>query len=144
MEYVPNVREILLDEEIDEQEFVNTFNKFYKQGCYIYAIIPEYEQELLEELASDFNELNKFPLPRVFPREIGHLGYVKDNLNKYIFEFYLRSTTMDHLVFSETDATELLKNINKKNVHIYKLFEINRISHITIGPDGQWLNVVEY
>ncbi|MET3193775.1 hypothetical protein ABID96_000743 [Bacillus sp. OAE603] len=144
MECVPNVREILLDEEMDEQEFVNIFNRFYKQGCYIYAIIPECEQELLKKLSSDFNELNKFPLPRVFPREIGHLGYLKDSLNKFIYEFYLRSTTIDNLVFSETDVTELLKNINKKNVHICKLFELNKIPHITIGPDGQWLNVFEY
>ncbi|TKG99040.1 hypothetical protein FC682_25880 [Peribacillus simplex] len=36
---VPKVREILLDEEIDEQEFVDIINGIYKQDCYIYAVI---------------------------------------------------------------------------------------------------------
>ncbi|WP_170974091.1 hypothetical protein [Peribacillus simplex] len=39
MKSVPKVREILLDEEIDEQEFVDIINGIYKQDCYIYAVI---------------------------------------------------------------------------------------------------------
>lgn len=136
--------EILLDEEIDEQEFVDIINRYYKQECYIYAVIPEYEEELLNELSNDFIEFNKFPLPRGFPREMGHLGYIKDNQKKYVYEFYLRSTTMDYLVFSETDVSEQLGTLTKKSVDIYKIFESNRIPHITIGPDGQWLNVLKY
>lgn len=81
------VRQILLDEEIDEQEFVGIINSIYKQDCYIYAIIPEYEEELFNELSKDFIEVKKFPFPRFFffPREIGHLGYVKDNQKQYIY-----------------------------------------------------------
>ncbi|MBT2614437.1 MULTISPECIES: hypothetical protein [unclassified Bacillus (in: firmicutes)] len=43
MESVPNVQEILLDKEIDEQEFFGIINSIYKQDCYIYAIIPGWE-----------------------------------------------------------------------------------------------------
>jgi len=144
LESVPNVREILLDEEIDEQEFVNIFNGIYNKDCFIYAIIPECEQELLNELSNDFIEIDKFPLPRVFPREQGYLGFIKDSQKNFIYEFYLRSTTMDYLVFSKFDVSQQLKNINKKNINIYQIFESNKIPHITIGPDGQWLNVIEY
>ncbi|SIS14480.1 hypothetical protein SAMN05878482_1219 [Peribacillus simplex] len=144
MKSIPKKQEILLDEEIDEQEFVSIINSFYKQDCYIYAIIPEYEQDLLNELSNDFSEVNKFPLPRSFPREMGCMGYVKDSLKKYIYDFYLRSTTMDYLVFSETDVSDQLSNLTKKSLDIYKIFESNKIPHITIGPDGQWLNVRVY
>jgi len=146
LESIPKVREILLDEEIEEQEFVGIINKIYKQDCYIYAIIPEWEDELINELSNDFILINKiqFPLIRIFPRTIGFLGYVKDSSKKNIYEFYLRSTTMDFLVFSEIDVSQHLNNINKKNINIYKIFESNKIPHITIGPDGQWLKVVDY
>ncbi|MDP9726548.1 hypothetical protein J2W44_005660 [Priestia aryabhattai] len=48
------------------------------------------------------------------------------------------------IVYSEVDVIEKLDKIDKKNVDIYNIFELNKISHVTIGPDGQWLNVVEY
>ncbi|WP_088044670.1 hypothetical protein [Bacillus sp. EAC] len=144
MENFPNVREILLDEEVDEHEFINIFNSIYKQDCYIYTIIPEYEHELLEALSSNFIEINKLSLSGVFTREKGHLGYVKDSQKKFIYQFYLRSITINYLVFSETDASELLSKINKKKDDIFNIFEVNKIPHVTIGPDGQWLNVVEY
>lgn len=51
---------------------------------------------------------------------------------------------MDFLVFSEFDVSQHLNKINKKNIDINKIFESNKIPHITIGPDGQWLNKVEY
>lgn len=137
-------QEVLLNEEIDEQDFVEIINSFYKQDCYIYAIIPEYEVQLLNHLSNDFIILNKFPLPRVFPKEIGYLGYVKDNQKQYIYEFYLRSTTIDYLIFSETDLSEQLSKLTKKNLDIYEMFQLNKVSHITIGPDGQWLNIVQY
>jgi hypothetical protein len=146
LEIVPKVRGILLDEEIDEQEFVGIFKGIYKQDCYIYAIIPEWEEDLFNQLSNDFILINKikFPLIRIFPRTIGFVGYVEDSKKQYIYEFYLRSTSMDFLVFSEFDVSQHLNNISKKNIDIYKIFESNKIPHITIGPDGQWLNIVEY
>ncbi len=146
LESVPKVRGILLDEEIDEQEFVGIINSIYKQDCYIYAIIPEWEEELFNVLSNDFIIINKIPFPliRIFPTTIGVLVYVKDSTKQYIYEIYLRSTTMDFLVFSEFDVFQHINNINKKNIDIYKIFESNKIPHITIGPDGQWLNIVEY
>lgn len=146
MERVPRVRGILLEEGIDEQDFVEIINGIYKQDCYIYAIIPEWEEELLNQLSNDFILINKikFPLTRIFPRTIGFLGYVQDSKKQYIYEFFLRSTTMDFLVFSEFDISQSLYNIDKNNIDIYKIFESNEIPHITIGPDGQWLNLVEY
>jgi hypothetical protein len=146
MKSVPKIREIILDEEIDEQEFVSTINGIYKKDCYIYAIIPEWEEELIKELSNDFILINKikFPLIRIFPRTTGFLGYVKDSKKQYLYEFYLRSTTMDFLVISESDVSKLLTNINKKNINIFNVFESNQIPHITVGPDGQWLNIVEY
>ncbi|MFT4416800.1 hypothetical protein ACLM5H_23330 [Fredinandcohnia humi] len=100
MRSIPKKQEILLDEEMDEQEFVEIIDSFYKQECYIYGIIPEYEHQLLNDLSNNFIILNEFPLPRVFPREMGYLGYVKDSQKRYIYEFYLRSSTMDYLIFS--------------------------------------------
>ena len=141
---IPKKQEILLVEEIDEQEFVSIINSFYKQDCYIYAIIPEYEQDLLNEISNDFIEVNKLPLPRTIPREMGYMGYVKDSQKRYIYEFYLRSTLMDYLIFSETDVSEQLSKLTNKNLDIYKMFQLNKVHHITIGPDGQWLNIVEY
>lgn len=144
MRSIPKIEEILLDEEIDEQEFVSIITSIYKQDCYIYAIIPEYEQDLLNELSNDFIEVNKFPLPLTFPREMGYVGYVKDSQKRYIYEFYLRSTTMDYLIFSETDVSEQLSKLSKQNLDAYKMFQLNKVPHTTIGHDGQWLNVVRY
>ncbi|WP_026695696.1 hypothetical protein [Peribacillus kribbensis] len=144
MRSIPKKQEILLEEEIEEKEFVSIINCFYKQECYIYAIIPEFEKHLLNEISNDFIEVNRFPLPRTFPREMGYMGYIKDNQKRYIYEFYLHSTTIDYLIFSETNVSEQLRKLTKNNLNIYKMFQSNKIPHITIGPDGQWLNIVEY
>lgn len=141
---IPKKQEIVLDEEIDEQEFVSIINSFYKQDCYIYAIIPDCEQDLLNEISNDFIEVNKFSLPRAFPREMGYMSYVKDSQKRYIVEFYLRSTTMDYLIFSETNISEQLSKLTKKNLDIYKMFQLNKVPYITIGPDGQWLNIFDF
>ncbi|MGD7024711.1 hypothetical protein ACQCVK_19180 [Rossellomorea vietnamensis] len=136
--------EIWLDEEIEEQEFVDQISCFYKNECYIYAIIPEYEKELLKDLSTRFIAVKSVPLSSIFTCDKGHIGYIKDSQKEFLYEFYLRSTTMDYIIFSELDVSEYLQSINKKNKDIYKIFELNRFPHITIGPDGQWLNVFEY
>ncbi|CRK83368.1 hypothetical protein [Neobacillus massiliamazoniensis] len=84
MRSIPKKEEILLDEEIDEQEFVSIINSIYKQDCYIYAIIPENEQDLLNELSNNFIEFNKFPLPRTFPREMGYMGCERQSKTIYL------------------------------------------------------------
>ncbi|PEJ35993.1 hypothetical protein CN689_06010 [Peribacillus butanolivorans] len=91
MDCLPKKSEVLLDEEIEKQEFVKIINSIYKQECYIYAVIPEWEEELFNELSNDFIIINKirFTLTRIFPRTIGFLGYVKDRKKQYIYEFYL-------------------------------------------------------
>ncbi|PAE38945.1 hypothetical protein [Bacillus sp. 7884-1] len=144
MNFLPNEKELFLDDYIDEQEFVEIISTFYKQEIFIYAIIPEYEKELLKELSKDFIKVKDVSLPRTFPREIGYLGYVRDCQKQFIYEFYLRSTTMDYLVFSEIDVTAHLNKIEKQNVDIFKIFELNKVPHITIGPDSQWLNIIEF
>lgn len=144
MDRLSKKTEVLLDEEIEEQEFVDQITRFYKKECYIYAIIPEYEKELLEELSTKFIAFKSVPLSRIFTWDTGHLGYLKDSQKEFLYEFYLRSTTIDYIVFSEADVSEHLQTINKKTIDIYKIFELNRIPHITIGPDGQWLNIIEY
>lgn len=144
MDFLPKKKEFLLDEYIDEQEFVEIISSFYNQEFFIYAIIPECEKDLMNELSRDFIKVKDVPLPSTFPTEIGYLGYVRDSQKQFIYEFYLRSTTMDYLVFSEMDVTERLHKIDKKNVDIYKIFELNKIPHITVGPDGQWLNIIEF
>ncbi|KEZ50915.1 hypothetical protein [Metabacillus indicus] len=135
--------EVFLDEEIEEQELIDQVSSFYKNGCYIYAIIPDYEEELFTTLSSNFISVKTISLSRFFKWDTGEVGYVKDLNKQYIYEFYLRSTTMDYLVFSETDVTEDLSKLNRHG-DFYKLFESNVIPNITIGPDGQWLNVMEY
>ena len=144
MKSIPKKKEILLDKEIGEQEFIGIISNYYKQECYIYAIIPEYENDFLNELSNEFIEVNKFPLPHTFPREIGYMGYVKDSKKRYIYEFYLRASSIAYLIFSETDVSEQLSILTKKKRDIYKMFQLNKVSHITIGPDGQWLNIIEY
>lgn len=145
MDRLPKKSEIMLVEEIEKQGFVEIINSIYKNECYIYSIIPEWEEELLKELSSNLNIIKKIPFPliRISPRTMGFLGYVKDSKKQYIYEFYLRSTTMD-LVFSETNVSLYLNMLNKENFDLYCIFETNKIPHITIGPDGQWLNLVEY
>ena len=135
--------EVFLDEEIEEQELIDQVSSFYKNECYIYATIPDYEEELFITLSSKFNSVKTISLSRLFKWDTGELGYVKDLNKQFINEFYLRSTTMDYIVFSETDMTEHLSELNRCD-DFYKLFELNEIPHITIGPDGQWLNVMEY
>ncbi|MFY0758915.1 hypothetical protein AB1K32_08570 [Metabacillus dongyingensis] len=144
MDRLSKKTEIFLDEEIDEQEFVDQVSCFYKNGCYIYAIIPEYEEELFKALSTNFISVKSIPLSRFFTWDTGQMGYVNDSKKQFIYEFYLRSTTMDYIVFSEVDVSEHLQKINKKNIDIYNIFEKNRIPHLTIGPDGQWLNLIEY
>ncbi|MEI2406148.1 hypothetical protein [Niallia taxi] len=146
MAIVPKVREILLDEEVGKQEFLEVIKDVYKRDIYIYAIVPEWEKELLDAMSNDFILINKihFPLTEIFPRTIGFLGYVKDSTKQYIYEFYLRSTTISYFVFSEVDVSKYLNDITKKNIDIYKIFETNKTPHITIGPDGQWINIIEY
>ena len=90
MDSLPKEREILLDEDINEQEFVNMIDCFYKQECFIYAIIPNWEEELLNELSNQFIRVKDVKLPRAFPRTTGYLGYVRDSEKQFIYEFYLR------------------------------------------------------
>lgn len=135
--------EVFLDEEIEDQELIDQVSSFYKNECYIYAIIPDYEEELFTKLSSKFNSVKTISLSRFFKWDTGEVGYVKDLNKQYIYEFYLRSTTMNYIVFSETDVTEHLAELNRCD-DFYKLFELNEIPHITIAPDGQWLNVMEY
>ncbi|BCB05755.1 hypothetical protein KH172YL63_38880 [Bacillus sp. KH172YL63] len=134
-----------MDEGIAEQEFIDVIKSIYKGDCYIYAIIPEWEEELLYLLDNDFIQIHTitFPLVRISPRTRGFVGYIKVSKKRYIYEFYLRSTSIDFLVYSGFDVAQHLKNINKKNIDLYKIFSTNNIPHITIGPDGQWLNVAE-
>jgi len=131
LESVSNVREVLLDEEIDEQKYINIINNIYNQDCYIYANIPEWENDLFNELSNDFILIKKiqFPLIRIFPRIIVFLGYVKDSTKQYIWEYYLRSTTMDFLVFSEIDVSQRLNNVNKKILIFIKY--LNKIKSLT-------------
>lgn len=136
--------EVWLDKEIEEQEFVEQISCFYKTECYIYAIIPEYEKELHKELSTNFIAVKSIPISRIFTWDTGQLGYIKDIQKQFIYKFYLRSTTLDYIVFSEVDVSEHLQTINKKSIDIYKIFEMNRIPHITIGAEGQWINVIEY
>ncbi|KRE07853.1 hypothetical protein ASE46_23740 [Bacillus sp. Root239] len=136
--------EILLNNEVEEQEFVKQISSFYKKECYIYAIIPEYEKELLNELSTDFIVVKPILTSRFLNWDTSQLGYIKDSKKQYIYKFYLRSTTMDCIVFSEVDVSKHLQTINKKNPDIYKIFEMNRIPHMTIGHDGQWINVIKY
>ena len=72
------------------------------------------------------------------------MSYVKDSEKRYIYEFYLRASSIAYLIFSETDVSEQLSILTKKKRDIYKMFQLNKVSHITIGPDGQWLNIIEY
>ncbi|TDL82394.1 hypothetical protein [Peribacillus frigoritolerans] len=134
---------VFLDEEIEEQELIDEVSSFYKNECYIYAIIPDYEEELFTTLSSKFNSVKTISLSRLFKWDTGEVGYVKDLNKQFIYEFYLRSISMDYIVFSETDMTEHLSKLNRRG-DFYKLFESNGIHHITIGPDGQCLNVMEY
>lgn len=109
-------------------------------------MIPDWEEDLLNQLSDDFILIKKvkIPLMRSFPRTMGFLGFVKDRKKQYTYEFYSRSTTMEFLIFSELDVSQHLNNINKKNIDIYKIFETNKVPHITIGPDGQWLDIIAY
>lgn len=143
MKSFPKTREILLDENLAEQEFIGIISLLYKQDCFIYAIIPNWEEELLNKLSSQFIKVKDIHLPRTFPRATGHVGYVQDIEKQFAYEFYLRSTTMD-FVFSDIDVREQLHLVNKKNIDIYKIFETNKAFYTKIGPDGQWLEIVEY
>lgn len=42
MDCLPKKSEVLLDEEIEKQEFVKIINSIYKQECYIYALFNYY------------------------------------------------------------------------------------------------------
>lgn len=139
----PRIKEVLLDENIDEQEFVEIISTFYKRECFIYTIIPYYEKELLNALSYKFVKVSDITLPRTFPRTTGYLGYVRDTKKSFIYEFYLRSSTMD-FVFSTEDITQDFYKVDKKNICLYKFFETNEIPYLSIGPDGQWINIVNY
>ncbi|PFG13533.1 hypothetical protein ATG70_1738 [Bacillus sp. es.036] len=49
------------------------------------------------------------------------------------------------MLLSEIDLTDKLSEITKENIDdFFRVFELNKIPHITIGPDAQWLNIIEY
>ncbi|MGX1193014.1 hypothetical protein [Metabacillus sp. SLBN-84] len=96
--------EVMLDGEMDEQEMIHQVSLYYKKCCFIYAIIPDYEAELLKTLSANFISVKTISLSRFFKGDTGKVGYVKDLNKQFIYEFYLRSTTMDYIVFSETDV----------------------------------------
>ena len=144
MKVITKKQEILLDEDIDEQEFVNIIDRFCKKNCYIYAVIPDFEEDFLKELSDDFIKLTRFSLPLNFPIDNGSMGYVKDSQKKYVYDFYIRCSSMYYLIFSETDVTEKLSILTTEKLDIYKVFEANKTSHITIGPDGKRLNIIDY
>ena len=99
MDILSKKTEILLDEEIEEQEFIKQISCFYKKECYIYAIIPEYEKELFNEISTNFIAVKSISLSRIFTWDTGQLGYIKDSQKQFIYEFYLRSTINEILVF---------------------------------------------
>ncbi|MBD7938280.1 hypothetical protein H9655_14695 [Cytobacillus sp. Sa5YUA1] len=51
MGVLPKVVRRLLDDEIDEEKFIDIINSVYKQDCYIYAMIPDWEEDLLNQLS---------------------------------------------------------------------------------------------
>lgn len=138
-----NIREIYLDDNINEREFVEIISALYKQECFIYAIIPDWEEELLNTLSNQFILVKNITLPNVFPKSTGYVGFVKDSQKQFVYEFYLRSMSMA-MVFSDEDISKHLDNASNENIDIRNIFESNEISHITIGSDGGWLNIVEY
>ncbi|WP_283152154.1 hypothetical protein [Guptibacillus hwajinpoensis] len=147
MESVPKIRELSIDEDINEQSFISMLDNLYKREVIIYIIIPEWEDDLLDELSDDLVIVNKitFPLTLCLPRSYGYVGYIKNNSKRYIYELYKRSDTLDHLLLSEIDLIEKLSEITKKNIdNFFRVFELNKIPHITIGPDAQWVNIIEY
>ena len=147
LESVPKIRELSIDEDINERSFISILDNIYKREVIIYIIIPEWEDDLLDELSDDLVIVNKitFPLTLCFPRSYGYVGYIKSNSKRYIYELYKRSDTLDHLLLSEIDLTDKLSEITKKKIDdFFRVFELNKIPHITIGPDAQWLNIIEY
>ncbi|WP_342543645.1 hypothetical protein MHH33_09070 [Paenisporosarcina sp. FSL H8-0542] len=137
------IREIYIDENITEREFVEIISELYKQEFFIYAIIPEWEEELLNILSNQFVLVKNIILPNVFPKSTGYVGFVKDSQKQFVYEFYLRSMSMA-IVFSDEDVSKHLDNTSNENIDIHNIFESNEISHITIGSDGGWLNITEY
>lgn len=76
---------ILLNNEAEEQEFVKQLYFFYKKECYIYAIIPEHEKELFNELSTDFIVVKPISTSCFLNWDIGQLGYIKDSEKQYIY-----------------------------------------------------------
>lgn len=136
-------KELVLDENISKADFIGIISSFYTQECFIYAIIPDWEKELINELSNHFIKVREVKLPHVFPKTTGYIGFVKDREKHFIYEFYLRSAVID-IVFSNIDISDNLFKENKKSNNLFKIFESNKIPHVTIGPDGQWLNIIEY
>jgi len=50
------------DEEVGKQEFLEIIKGVYKRDIYIYAILPEWEEELLDAMSNDFILINKIHL----------------------------------------------------------------------------------
>lgn len=52
---IPKNREILLNEDITEQDFVELISALIQGDCFIYAVIPDWEEDLLNELSDKFS-----------------------------------------------------------------------------------------
>ena len=118
-------------------------NDIYGESCYIYAIIPEWETELLESIANEVlykKDISSSWL-RIFPRETSYLVCVDDSQKQHVYDFYLRSTTVDYIVYSKENMSDVIREVADSKLNIYKLFKETYTPHTTIGHDGQWLNV---
>jgi len=118
-------------------------NSIYKDTCYIYAIIPEWETELLDSISSEVLYVKDIYSSwlRILLREKSFLICIEDNKKQHVYDFYLRSTTIDYIVFSKINMTDSIRESTNRKLNIYELFRETDTPHTTIGHDGQWLNV---
>lgn len=132
-----DVIEIDLEDEMTKEMFIRVIKDIYPSGCYIYALIPENENELLSYLPESFVRATKIKM-NTFPKSYGVAGYINDINYEFVYYFY----EYEHLIEYVFSASELTANLFKELKSwkdLYSYFEEKRINHLSMGPDQQWL-----
>lgn len=130
------IREIDLEDECTKEEFDRKLAKIFPGRKYIYAMIPVFYGEFIDELSTDFTPITMVSNPYSGGQTLDIVGVTEDHELKYAFEFYERAALIAVVI---TSAKVELDPYNIHRDTFYKFFEEHQIPHVTIGPDGQWL-----
>lgn len=123
-------------EENFSKDFQRILEKLLPKKRVIYTFIPEYYNDFLLELNSNFVTIKNIADDKYsFPKSRYMFGYINDDELQFAFEFYERANVIPFVI--TTQNVNFNEDVNLDSFYSY--FEENNIPHITVGHDQEYL-----